>query len=452
LTLAILLGLAVATGLSFAAWKTELMLYADGALFSFVIGIDDAWALVWHIMPARIGVYLLTVLPAEIAREWGLSALAAMRLYQALFIGLPFVGLAVCGALVPRTQRWLMLFPTLSIVALSMAGLGYPSETQLTLAAFWPALFGLRYASGRFAPAALTLVCMAVFLFSHPGMVFALPLLPLAAASRFRECRARTVRRTLLLLSSASAILLVLWAWSLRVELSDPGIVQSGQQMWSLPRLYQVVSLQPSILLVLFDILLWAALGWRRGRAAFWGPLLGIPTVAVTFEFLHVETVVPESQYYIRTAVVFILPVLGAMALWRGRSPPRGVVALVMVGTLAATQLAHNLRFLDAWLAYRDKVAVSVASGPARVIPLQQVLAALANPGSRSIAWSWGQPYLSLTLSELPRYGAIVADPTPESYSPFHCSQIDAITARADWVPRETLSVLNRYVCARRPE
>src|SRR5579859_4217964 len=129
LALAALLGLAVAGGLSLAAWTTSLVLYADGALFSFIIGLDDAWALVWHIMPARIAVYLLTVLPAEAAREAGLPALAAMRIYQALFLGFPFIGLAACVPLVPRTERWLLLFPAVSILALATSALGYPSET-----------------------------------------------------------------------------------------------------------------------------------------------------------------------------------------------------------------------------------------------------------------------------------------------------------------------------------
>ena len=452
LSLAILLGLAVAAGLSIAAWTTSLMLYADGALFSFIIGLDDAWALVWHIMPARIAIYLLTVLPAETAHEWGLPALAAMRLYQGLFIGFPFIGLAACLALVPRGSRWLLLFPVLSILALAISALGYPSETLLTLAGFWPALFGYRYANGRAGPAALTALFTAIFLFSHPGMVFALPLLPLAAALRFRESRERGVRRALLILGGFGVGALGLWAWRLQVEMSDPGIIQSGQRMWSLTGLEEVVSLQPAILVVLLYILLWAGLGWRRGRLALWVAVPGFPAIALLFGLLHTEIVTPESHYYIRTALVFILPVLGALALWRDRSPPQGAIALAMMAALGTTQLVHNLSFLEAWLNYRDSVTASVTAGPARIVPLQQVLAERAEPGARSIAWSWGQPYLSLTLPGLQHYSAIVADPGPESYSPFHCSQMPDILARADWVPAQTLAVLQAYVCARRPE
>jgi hypothetical protein len=451
LTLAILLALAVAGGLSVVAWTTGLMLYADGALFSFIIGVGDAWGLVWHIMPARIAVYLLTVLPAETAHRWGLPALAAMRLYQALFVGFPFIGLAACRALLPHGQRWLLLFPALSILALAISTLGYPSETLLTLSGFWPALFGLRYADGRLRSAGLAVFFTAIFLFSHPGMVFALPLLPIAGFLRWRECPDRPVRHMLGRQAGATAILLALWAWRFAVEMRDPGIIRSGRHMWSLDGLRDVVVLQPAIAIVVLYLGLWAAWGWRRDRLALWAAP-AFPAIALLFALCHTENVTPESHYYVRTALVFILPALGGVALWRGRSAPRGVITLAMTAALGVTQLLHNLSFLHAWIEYRDSVVAIVAEGPARVVPLAQVLAQRAEPNAASIAWSWGQPYLSLTLPGLPRYGAIVADPSPGSYSPFRCTQMNALAAQADWVPSETLALLKEYVCARRPE
>jgi hypothetical protein len=447
--LAMLLGLAVAGGLAAAAWVTGLVLYADGALFSFIIGVDAPWRLVWHIMPARIAVYLVTVAPAALAREAGLSGPAAMQLYQLLFSGLPFFGLAACMPLVPRERRFLLLFPTISILALSTSALGYPSETMLTLASFWPALLGHRHARGTAGRLALTLLCTAIFLFSHPGMVFALPLLPLAALLRWREEAAE--RRALAGLLALDTLLVALWAWRLSVEMGDPGIIQSSQRMWSFTGLEEVVTLQPAILAVLIALLLWAALGWRRDRTGQALALVGLPVLALLFGLLHREAVTPESHYYIRTALVFMLPMLGGLALWRGRAAPSGAAALGLIAALAGLQLQHNLAFLDAWMNYRDSLAAAVSAGPPRIVPLREVLASRAQPAARSIAWSWGQPYLSLTLPGAAPYRAIVADPAPGSYSPFQCSEMAEIIAHADWVPAETLAVLKDYVCARRP-
>jgi hypothetical protein len=449
--LAILLGLAVAGGLSLAAWLDGLMLYADGALFSFVIGVDAAWALVWHIMPARVAVYLLVVLPPETAHEMGLPAMAAMRLYQALFLAMPFLGLAACVPLVPRGSRWLLLFPVLSLLALTMSALGYPSETLLTLAAFWPALFGCRFANGRTAPTLLTLVCLSAFLFSHPGMVFSLPLLPLAAAIRWRECRTCAVRRALLVLGIATALLLGLWVLCLRAEMSNPGIIQSGQHMWSTGGLRAVVTLQPSIVIVLLIIVLWGTLSWRRERVVIGLTVVGLPAIATMFAVMHGEIIRPESHYFIRTALVLLLPVLGATALFRSGTAPVGAATLAMMAALSVTQLAHDLRFLGAWYNYRDSVVTAVTR-QSGIVSLQQVLAARMKPDAPSIAWSWGQPLLSLTLPSLPHVTALVADPARNSFSLLHCSEMDQVDANMDWVPPATRALLKAYVCARHPE
>lgn len=450
LTGAILLGLAVAAGLSVAAWWTGLILYADGALFSFLVGIRESWSEVWYLMPARIAVYLLTVLPAETARAWGLPAPAAMRLYQTLFAGLPFFGLAACLVPVPRETRWQLLFPVLSLLALTVSALGYPSETMLTLAAFWPALFGYRFANGRFGPSLLTAACSAAFVFSHPGMVFGLPLLALAGLLRWRETPDGTVRRTLLMLAGTGAVLLLLWAWRLWIEMSDVRFVQVGQRMWSPSGLVEVARLQPAILVVLLYLLLWAGIAWRHGRVATGAAWLGFPAIALAFGLLHREIVTPESHYNIRTALVLLLPLLGALALWSGRTAPNGATALAMTAALAATQLSHDTAFLRAWLNYRDGIIASIAEAPPRVVSLQDALAARPDPAGPALVWSWGQPYLSLTLPGPVRPESIVAA-APGSYSPFRCSEMDRVASRADWVSAATLAMLKTHVCAERP-
>ena len=97
--------------------------------------------------------------------SWGCRPKPAMRLYQALFLSIPFFGIAACLVLIPRGLRWLLLFPAISALALVISALGFPTETVLTLSAFWPALFGYRYADGRAGSAVLTLFCTLLFVF-----------------------------------------------------------------------------------------------------------------------------------------------------------------------------------------------------------------------------------------------------------------------------------------------
>jgi len=44
----------------------ELQLYADGAMFSYAVAVQDVWAFHWHNISARTSVFILTLLPAEI--------------------------------------------------------------------------------------------------------------------------------------------------------------------------------------------------------------------------------------------------------------------------------------------------------------------------------------------------------------------------------------------------
>ena len=48
------------------ALHSELQLYADGAMFSYAVAVQDVWAFHWHNISARVSVFILTLLPAEL--------------------------------------------------------------------------------------------------------------------------------------------------------------------------------------------------------------------------------------------------------------------------------------------------------------------------------------------------------------------------------------------------
>ena len=44
----------------------ELQLYADGAMFSYAVAVQDVWAFHWHNISGRMSVFLLILWPAEV--------------------------------------------------------------------------------------------------------------------------------------------------------------------------------------------------------------------------------------------------------------------------------------------------------------------------------------------------------------------------------------------------
>eukprot|EP01035_Chromulina_nebulosa_P006266 gene6266-8473_t len=62
------IGVGMAWSVAFVAIALtfELQLYADGAMFSYAVAVEDVWAFHWHNISGRLSVYLLTLLPAEL--------------------------------------------------------------------------------------------------------------------------------------------------------------------------------------------------------------------------------------------------------------------------------------------------------------------------------------------------------------------------------------------------
>ena len=64
-TLVIGIGLCWSIVFLVVALHYELELYADGAMFSYAVAVQDVWAFHWHNISARASVFILTLLPGE---------------------------------------------------------------------------------------------------------------------------------------------------------------------------------------------------------------------------------------------------------------------------------------------------------------------------------------------------------------------------------------------------
>ena len=96
----LLRNLAVAAGLGWSlafvivALVYELQLYADGAMFSYAVAVQDVWAFHWHNIANRASVFFLSLWPAETLVGLTGSPAAGIITYGFLFYVAPLIGLA----------------------------------------------------------------------------------------------------------------------------------------------------------------------------------------------------------------------------------------------------------------------------------------------------------------------------------------------------------------------
>src|SRR6202790_3578230 len=70
-----------------------LQSYADGAMFSYAVAVQDVWAFHWHNISGRLSVFVLSLLPAEIYVWLSGTPGAGIVVYGLLFYLAPLAGL-----------------------------------------------------------------------------------------------------------------------------------------------------------------------------------------------------------------------------------------------------------------------------------------------------------------------------------------------------------------------
>src|ERR1700687_5108187 len=69
--------------------RYELQLYGDGAMFSYSVAIQDAWAFHWHNISGRLSAYIFCLVPAEVYVELTADPGGGIILYGFLFFVTP---------------------------------------------------------------------------------------------------------------------------------------------------------------------------------------------------------------------------------------------------------------------------------------------------------------------------------------------------------------------------
>jgi hypothetical protein len=455
------------------ALSCQLELYGDGAMFSYAVAVQDVWAFHWHNISGRSSVFLLTLLPAEImvaltGRPW-----AGITTYGLLFYISPLIGLMLTYAADRSHGRSIFLYACCSTALLCPLVFGFPTEMWLAHAIFWPALAVSHCAKRTIVGAILVIVAQLALAFTHEG---ALVLLFVIVATLVP----RGLRSPLFLRAMIGLILSLILAIASKFVL-PPDDYYAGVLLRAALHFFDPEIFKVEVVLLLFTTL--TAYGVMFAAVSIFSPqraciyTLGITLVALSIYWLHFDhSVHASSRYYLRTALVLVIPVFAAMAAVSAMagdglllrptarlhpiarlqqsliSPNRQTVCLV-AAVFAVVTLIESVetgKFVAAWTDYRAEVAalaMGQESDPALGDP-RFVSSDRITPRASPLSWFSTTPYLSVILANfLPN--RLVIDPAG-NYFWLSCATATHNRDADRAVPVDTRELVRIYSCLHR--
>src|SRR5215470_3035648 len=134
--LVIAIGLAWSIAFLVIALHYELQLYADGAMFSYAVAVQDVWAFHWHNISARASVFVLTLLPAEIYVGLTSNPFNGIKVYGFLLYAAPLFSL-ICTFGADRSRAHITFtYACISNALLCPLKVTLPKETLVRSATY----------------------------------------------------------------------------------------------------------------------------------------------------------------------------------------------------------------------------------------------------------------------------------------------------------------------------
>jgi hypothetical protein len=407
----------------------QLQLYADGAMFSYAVAVEDVWAFHWHNISGRLSVFFLSLLPAETYVRVSGNRGAGIMVYGALFYAAPLAGLIGTFAADRSRGRSIFVYACCSTALLCPLVFGFPTEMWFAHAVFWPTLAVSLYAKRTVAGTVLVIFMMLILGFSHEGaLVLAFAIVATLAPRGWRDA-------TFLRAAAALAAVLVL---SVAVKIFvPPDEYYAGVFVRAARHFFDPAIFQASILLLLFAalalyVIVFLLLSRPAPRKAHLYAALIVMIVLVVYWLWLDHAIHASSRYYLRTALVIVTPVLGALAalsadreegrlvlplsgLERVMAAVRNRGARPLAAAFALLTLVHVVetgKFVTAWTHYRTAVAALAADdqsdpslGDSHFVSSDRIGSDL-----NQLSWFSTTPYLSAIVAHfMPNW--LVIDP-----------------------------------------
>jgi hypothetical protein len=465
----IVVGVALCWSVAFVviALYYDLELYADGAMFSYAVSVQDVWAFHWHNISGRLSVFFLSLLPAEFYVGLSGSPRAGIIVYGLLLYLAPLAGLVGTFAADSSPGRIIFVYACCSTALLCPLIFGFPTEMWLAHALFWPALAVSHFAKPTAAGTALVFVMILTLAFTHEGALVSAS--TIVATLALRGLRDASFLR-------AAAVLIVVLAVSIVAKITlPPDEYYASVFARAALHFFDLTIFQVSIVLLLFatlagyGVILLVLARLAPDRAYLYAAAILIAVLATYWLWLD-QTIHASSRYYLRTALVIVTPLFGALAalsvargngrfgapfpgLQRAMTALRDHGACPLAAAFLLLTLVHVVetgKFVVAWTDYRNAVAALAMGdksdptlGNPRFVSSERIPANL-----NRLSWFSTTPYLSVIVANfIPN--RLVIDPAG-NYFWLSCDTATANARAARVVPTEGRDLVRIYSCLHR--
>ena len=469
----LLRALVIGTGLCWSvafvvvALGNRLELYADGAMFSYAVAVQDVWAFHWHNISGRLSVFFLSLLPAEAFVGLTRNPGAGIVVYGLLFYLAPLAGLIATFAADRSRGRIIFAYACGSTALLCPLIFGFPTEMWLAHAVFWPALAVSLYARRSVAGTALVFIMLLMLAFTHEGAL-------VLAATIVATLALRGLRDASFLRGAAILIVVLAMAAATKIML-PPDDYYAGVFLRAALHFFDFSIFQVRVVVLLFaalagyGVILLMLMRLVPDRAYLYAA--AVVAVALTIYWLGFDHAIhASSRYYLRTALVIATPVFCALAALGAMSgdgtlafPLPGAVraiaalrdraALPLAAAFMLVTLVHVVetgKFVAAWRHYRSVVAalaIGEESDPALGDP-RFVSSDRIGSDLNRMSWFSTTPYLSVLLANFAP-NRLVIDPTG-NYFWLSCATATANDKAARATPQAGRNLIRIYSCLHR--
>jgi hypothetical protein len=448
--------------------RYELQLYGDGAMFSYSVAVQDAWAFHWHNISGRIAVYLLSLAPAEVIVGLTGNPSGGVAVYGFLFFVAPLLGLAGTFAADRSSGRIIFGYACFSTACLCPLIFGFPTEIWLAHAIFWPALAACHYARQGIGGTALVFALLLALIFTHEGaLILAFVIVATLVPRGAREAA---------FLRAAGALLAALAIWAAVKLLVPPDNYFDEVLTRAALGFFDTFILRSRLMILIFNTIATYGVVFlilrrlRPENAHLWAE--AIVAVVLAIYWLRMDQGMhAANRYYLRTVLVVVSPVLGVLAAFYaqradGRLPgwmpllPRVMTAVtsrataqVIMGAFALVMLVHAVetaKFVTAWAKYKAAV-VALATGEASDPMLgdaQFVSSDRIGNDLNRLSWFSTTQFLSVIVAKFAP-ARLVVDPTG-NYFWLSCETATANLMAERAVPAESRGLVRIHSCLHR--